>query len=173
MQPGDRVDVATTKWGGAPHWEFAARWLGADEHGEWLGVHAGTPHARPGAGFVAEVDSAMLVPREGWWFARFHAPGIWCTTYVDMATPPVREGSRVTTVDLDLDVIEHESGRWYVDDEDEFAEHRVSLGYPDEVADAAEHACRTVHAAATAGVAPYDGATGRRWLDAIAAIPPA
>ena len=39
LAPGDRVHVAMTKWGGARHWTFDAKWLGSDEHGHWLGQH--------------------------------------------------------------------------------------------------------------------------------------
>ena len=60
-------------------------------------------------------------------------------------------------VDLDLDVVRGNTGRVWVDDEDEFADHRVRFGYPDEIAAAAMASCDRVHAAVVAGTAPYDG----------------
>jgi uncharacterized protein len=88
---------------------------------------------------------------------------------VDMTTPPVWEGSTLTAVDLDLDVVRGNSGRVWVDDEDEFADHRVRFGYPDEVARLAMDSCDRVRAAMLAGAAPYDGATHLPWLERLAA----
>ncbi len=48
LAPGDRVHVAMTKWGGARHWTFDAKWLGSDEHGHWMGQHLGDELSRPG-----------------------------------------------------------------------------------------------------------------------------
>ena len=31
---GDTVEVRMTKWGDRPHWSFACRYLGHDEHGD-------------------------------------------------------------------------------------------------------------------------------------------
>lgn len=162
------IRVEMTKWGERPHWRFAGVRLGSDEHGEWLGFPAGTHNARPGLAFDSEADSVTLVPREGWFLATFHAPGIWCDLYVDIATPPAWDGDVLRSIDLDLDVIRRsESGEVFVDDEDEFAEHRVAFGYPAEVVTAAEASCRDVAAAVRAGKAPYDG-SHRRWLDDLA-----
>ena len=52
--------------------------------------------------------------------------------YVDITTPPVWDGTVLRAVDLDLDVVRGNTGRVWVDDEDEFADHRVRFGYPDE-----------------------------------------
>ena len=61
------------------------------------------------------------------------------------------------------------SGRVWVDDEDEFAEHRVRFGYPDEVVRLAMTSCDRVRAAMLAGAAPYDGTTHLPWLQRLAA----
>ncbi len=164
LEPGAPVSVAMTKWREHPHWGFAARWLGHDEHGGWIGVPAGTPYARPGAAFDAAVDSVTLVPHDGAWLATHHAPGIWCDLYVDMATPAVWDSATLRSVDLDLDVVRRVDGSVYVDDEDELAEHRVSLGYPDALVAQAERACAEVLAAVSAGTAPFDPGTASRWL---------
>ena len=168
MEPGDPLHVRMHKWGGRPHWEYAALWLGSDDLGTWVGTPAGTHHHRPGMEFHSEVDTVTLFAREQWWCATFHAPGIWCDTYVDMTTPAVLDdgprGVVVGCVDLDLDVIRRSDGGWYVDDEDEFAEHQVTLGYPLEVVAAAESSRDEVWAAAHAGTAPFDGRSAQ-WLD--------
>ncbi len=167
--PGTPVHVAMTKWGGRPHWEFDGTVLGQDEHGTWVGVPAGTPHARPGMAFVSEVATVTLVPSgDVWALASFHAPGIWCHTYVDVTTPAAWDTAGpvpvLRAVDLDLDVVRGATGRVWVDDEDEFAAHRVTLGYPYHVVTAAERSVDTVLAAVSDRTPPYDDLTADAWL---------
>jgi uncharacterized protein len=178
--PGTPIRCEMGKWGDRPHWQFAGIHLGADQYGEWLGVPTGTRHHRPGHEFHSRVDTVTLVPGGGWFAATFHAPGIWCDTYVDITTPGEWHGDVRRMVDLDLDVVRladplpddardaaasegRTAGEIYVDDEDEFAEHQVAFGYPADVIEAAQASCDEVLAAVRAGVAPYDG-THRRWL---------
>lgn len=170
--PGDPVRIATTKWGDRPHWELGATYLGADDHGDWLGVPAGTHHARPGASFDSEVDSVTLAPRGSPWCATFNAPGIWCTVYVDMTTPPRWDGPVLHAVDLDLDVIRGSDGLVWVDDEDEFAEHQVSLGYPPEIVLVAEASRDAVRDAVRRRQPPFDLATPADWLRQVSELEP-
>ena len=180
MEPGTPIRCAMTKWGDRPHWQFAGIFLGSDEHGEWLGFPQGTVNARPGLELVSEAACVTLVPAEGWYASTFHAPGIWCDLYVDIATPGAWDGTVLRAVDLDLDVIRMSdplppsvfaaaekagrvAGEVFVDDEDEFAEHQVAYAYPAEVIERAQASCDAVLAAVRAGVAPYDGAN-LRWL---------
>jgi hypothetical protein len=161
-----------TKWGDRPHWEFDAVLLGSDGYGDWVGVAAGTAMARPGASYVAPVDQVCLVPAPGpdaarGWLATFHARGGPVQVYVDMTTPPAWDGEVLRAVDLDLDVVRGATGRVWVDDEDEFAAHRVRFGYPEEVARLALASCERVHAAVSAGHAPYDG-SAQAWLERLA-----
>ena len=168
-----------TKWGERPHWEFDGVLLGRDGHGDWVGVPAGTPMARPGASFVAQVDQVCLVPAAGpdpgrGWLATFHNRGghVWqrlaapVDVYVDMTTPPAWDGPVLRAVDLDLDVIRGTTGRVWIDDEDEFADHRVRFGYPEEVSRLAMDSCDRVVAAVRAGEAPYDG-SAQPWLQRV------
>jgi hypothetical protein len=161
-----------TKWGDRPHWEFDAIMLGSDEHGDWVGIPAGTPMARPGATFVPPVDSLVLVPAgrptsRPWWLATFYAPGFRVEVYVDITAPARWDGPVLRAVDLDLDVVRGETGRVWVDDEDEFAEHRVAFGYPDDVVRAASDACDETHRMVAERVVPFDGVAPNRWLDAL------
>jgi protein associated with RNAse G/E len=178
LSPGTPVRCETRKWPDRPHWAFDGLYLGADEHGDWLGFPAGTHNSRPGYAFDSQVDAVSLVPADGWWIATFHNPGIWCDLYIDVATPASWDGPLLRCVDLDLDVIRMTAdpvaasqpvpkagpGELFIDDEDEFAEHQVAYGYPAEV---------TAHARATAdglvgqvgaGAPPFDG-THHRWLE--------
>jgi hypothetical protein len=178
-----------TKWGNRPHWQFAGIHLGADEHGEWLGFPEGTLNTRPGLELTSEADAVTLVPRGGWYAATFHAPGIWCDLYIDIATPGEWDGTVLRAVDLDLDVIRladplpdavrnriadagHGPGEVMVDDEDEFAEHQEAFGYPADVIAAAQASCDELVEAVRAGLPPYDG-THHRWLDELSRWIPA
>jgi uncharacterized protein len=173
--PGDPVRVVMTKWVDRPHWEFDCWFLGSDEHGDWLGIPAGTAMARPGVTYVAPTAQVGLVPAAGpeagrGWLATFHAEGGPVRVYVDVTTPPVWDGPVLRAVDLDLDVVSGNTGRVWVDDEDEFADHRVRYEYPDALVAAAAASCDRVHAAVVAGTAPYDGSAGR-WLARLAVEP--
>ncbi|MDT9593952.1 DUF402 domain-containing protein [Nocardioides zeae] len=169
LEPGTPVVVAMTKHDGRRHWGYEARFLGSDVHGDWIGVPAGTHHARPGLEFDSAVATVALVPADGAYaFPAVNAPGLWCDVYVDMATPPAWDLSGpvpvVRSVDLDLDVIRLEDGTVLVDDEDEFAAHRVEMDYPPALVAHAEAACAQVVAAVRAGAAPFDGPTAERWF---------
>ena len=186
LSPGDPVRVEMTKWVDRPHWSFDAHYLGADEHGEWLGFPQGTVNTRPGLEFASRVGCVTLVTPDGWYAATFHGPGIWCDLYVDIATPGRWDGTVLRAVDLDLDVIRmtdplpasvyaeaekagRVAGEVFVDDEDEFAEHQVAYSYPADVVESAQASCDRVVAAVRARQAPYDG-TARPWLDRLAEL---
>ncbi|KQZ11130.1 hypothetical protein ASD23_03235 [Agromyces sp. Root1464] len=167
--PGDLVRVRATKWLGQPHWEFDGRWLGADEHGDWVGFPAGTRFARPGHGFTATWDSVSLFPRAGWaaGFNAGHPRGL--GIYVDLATVPEWRADAsgawtVSYVDLDLDVVERTGAPAFIDDEDEFAEHAVQFGYPAELVARARADAEAVLGAVRRREAPFDGATAAGWL---------
>ena len=161
-----------SKWGNRPHYEFDAVFLGSDEHGDWFGVPGGTSFTKPGVLWIAPVDQVMLVPAEGaaerHWWATFHAAGGPVEVYVDMTTPPTWDGSVLRAVDLDLDVVRGNTGRVWVDDEDEFAEHRVAFDYPEDVVTSAVASAERVTRAVASRSAPFDGPTHRAWLDRFA-----
>ena len=172
---GDAVRIEMAKWGDRPHWRIPARWLGSDEHGDWLGIPAGTLMARPGLETVAQHDQVGLVPVAGrddvgrGFLATFHRPPGPTWVYVDMTTPPSWDGTTVRAVDLDLDVIRMRNGWVVVDDEDEFAEHQVELGYPPDIIRLAEASRDRVHAAILDEDPPYDG-SHERWLQVLAEL---
>ena len=144
--PGSSVRVRFTKWGGKRHHGAELVYLGADEHGDWLGDPAGNQWAGGPKSFVSVTDNVLLVPPDRGMTAMFYTehPEQAFELYVDITTPPVWDGDLVTAVDLDLDVIRRFDGSWYVDDEDEFAEHQVAYGYPPELVAAAEAECARV-----------------------------
>ncbi len=165
---GSTVRVEMTKWGDHPHWAFDAFLLGSDVQGDWIGIPAGTYMSRPGAEVITPVDQVSLVPPPGSdversWLATFHAVGGPVRTYVDIATPPVWDGSVLRAVDLDLDVAVGIDGSVWVEDEDEFAEHQVLFGYPPEIIAAASLSCARLRANMLAEFPPFDGAA-KAWL---------
>lgn len=165
---GAPVRCVMTKWGDRPHWEFDGVLLGCDHHGDWVGVPAGTPMSRPGSSFTPTHDSVLLVPASGeGWLATFYARGFRVLVYVDVTTPARWDGAVLRAVDLDLDVVRDETGRVWIDDEDEFAEHRVAFGYPDDVTAAASATCADVLRRVTAHEPPFDGEAPARWLDVL------
>lgn len=167
---GGPVRCVMTKWGERPHWEFDAVFLGSDAHGDWVGVPAGTPMSRPGAAFVPPVDSVLLVPAGGQgWLGTFYAAGFRVEVYVDVTTPARWDGSVLRAVDLDLDVVRGETGRVWVDDEDEFAAHRRAYGYPDDLVACASTTCDDVHARVVRREPPFDGLAPGVWLRALGA----
>jgi len=147
----------------------------------WVGVTAGTPLRRPGVEIASPQHFATLLPREGGFVATFYdeelrhpvTEGGWgaVEVYVDIATTPVWEGSTVSAVDLDLDVIRSRAGRTWVDDEDEFAAHRVRYGYPDDLVRAASASCDAVLADVIARRRPYDGRCGPGWVSRLSGRP--
>jgi len=165
---GAHVRCVMTKYGDRPHWQFDATYLGSDAHGDWVGIPAGTPMARPGAAFVPPVDSVLLVPTGGeCWLGTFYAPGFRVTAYVDVTGRPRWEGPVLHAVDLDLDVVRGETGRTWVDDEDEFAAHMTEFGYPDDVVAAASYTCDDVLRRMRAGEGPFDPQVPAQWLDVL------
>ena len=170
--PGDVVQVRFTKWGGGRHWEFPLTALGTDQHGLWAGGALGTWLSRPGHGFESQVRWVTLFPDDRPWSASFYGAGHPDTdVYVDMTTVPVWDGTQVSLVDLDLDVILRVDGCLILDDEDEFDEHTVTLGYPAEVVDLARRTADELMAAAAVGHEPF-GPAGSRWLARLAASTP-
>ena len=103
MEPGTQIRCEMTKWGDRPHWQFAGIHLGSDEHGEWVGVPAGTHHHRPGHEFHSAVACVTLVQPGRWHLPTFQAPGIWCDLYVDVTTPAVWEGEVLLAVAAHVD----------------------------------------------------------------------
>jgi protein associated with RNAse G/E len=129
------VQVVFLKFDGRPHRSYAARMLGEDDNGCWLGVVAGTPARVDGTReTLREEPYVLLVPQRAWWTAMFNAPPRRTEIYCDVTTPARWSGRHeVTVVDLDLDVRRRRWGDIERLDEDEFAEHRVRFGYPDDV----------------------------------------
>lgn len=161
----DLVHVDQRKWPDREHYQLEARWLGRDRAGGWIHAASGTivtrdddePWPLPG-GFVA------LAPVDEWWVASFYPAHPELSIYVDITTPPEWDGSRLTFIDLDLDVICRLDGTVEIIDQDEFEENRTTYDYPDELVEGAIAAADRAAALLRAGTEPFDE-TAEGWIE--------
>jgi protein associated with RNAse G/E len=159
----DTVRIDFRKWNGQRHWQFVMRRLGEDEHGLWLWSPPGTAMQRGHEPVRRSTTvNLKLIPEDRWWTA------IWsyqrrAALYVDVVTPPTWEGSVVTMVDIDLDVVRWADGRVEVLDEDEFLEHQVEMEYPPRLVDTARATAAKLAVAVESRHEPF-GAVGEKWL---------
>ena len=167
LAPGDPVRVQFRTWDGGLHWGSEVVWLGEDEHGWWTGWPQGTHWSRPGAEFMSWGAQVGLFPRDRGFAATFYeqvpGSGYEFRLYVDVATPPVLEAGELTSVDLDLDVIERFDGAVFVDDEDEFADNQTAYGYPAELVAHAEAECDRVLHELRSGAAHFGESLADHW----------
>jgi len=158
------VHVDMRKWPDHVHWQYDVRLLGEDEHGIWLHapsetiVKRGTEPSRPlGVGFI------QLVPIDEWWIVEFYTNHPWHSVYVNIGTPPVWDGDRVTQVDLDLDVVRKMDGTVAVLDEDEFADHQSRYAYPTDLIVAARMATEGAVSSVRNREGPF-GSAAKSWI---------
>ncbi len=159
----DTVEVDFRKWDGSRHWQFAMYRLGEDEHGLWLWSPAGSDMQRGDEPMrKSKAVNIKLIPDNKWWTA------IWTwqhrtDLYIDIITPPTWNGSTVTMVDIDLDVMRWSDGRVEVVDEDEFEQHRVEMEYPERLVDTARATAARMAVAVEARHEPF-GDVGDAWM---------
>ncbi len=160
------VRVDTKKWPDRPHWRFRAFWLGEDDHGVWLYGPAPT-RARRGVEppTVIEHPFVMLVPPGRWWQAEFYGAGARYAIYGNVGTPTTWSGDRVTTIDLDLDVVTYPDRTVEVIDEDEFLAHQRAFAYPEHVVATARATAAWLTLAMERGAEPF-ATVGHGWLRA-------
>jgi hypothetical protein len=161
-----------TKWDGAPHWHFDLSWLGADEHGQWLGAGPGAQLQR-GLEPPIHWDCAFLIlaPLAADHVATFNASGKY-QLYLDVTGPVTievdgRGGGVIRAVDLDLDVVRRATGRVELLDAEEFLEHQQRYGYPVEVIRAAQATSDRLLSQVRAEVEPF-AAAAEPWFRVLA-----
>lgn len=160
-----RVMADYRKWPDAQHYRFMTERLGEDEYGVWLGMPAGTTYRGPRVGTFT-THCVLLVPRNAWWTAKFRPATSGVPIYVDICTPARWHGTRVTAIDLDLDVLRLDDGQVQVDDEDEFALHQVELRYPRWLIQGAVRSAEEVRSMVESAVEPF-GRAYESWVDGI------
>jgi uncharacterized protein len=159
-----RIHVDMRKWPDRKHWQFDSEMLGEDDFGVWLYTAQGSVIQRGeeqpislGSGFVG------LVPRDQWWLAEFYWDHPTQEIYVNIGTPCEWGDDRVTSIDLDLDVVRHLDGSVEVLDEDEFLDHQVRHAYPQHLIETARVTATNAVEALQRGDEPFRTAA-RRWL---------
>ncbi|HJU52286.1 MAG TPA: DUF402 domain-containing protein [Acidimicrobiia bacterium] len=166
MSELSRVQVDMRKWPDRKHWQFTGLRLGEDAYGTWLFTPEGSvaqrgsePPISLATGFVG------LVPPNAWWMAEFYWNHPSYEVYVNISTPVDRDGDRMTSIDLDLDIIRRLDGTVEILDEDEFLEHSIRYAYPPELIGSARRAAERAAEALFDGDEPYGWAM-REWLEA-------
>ena len=161
------VTFEYSKWDGAGHYRFQTHLLGEDAWGTWLRIERGYAHSHPdGRAGRFPAARTLLVPHDRWWVATYrHEPALHggCELYIDIATPAVHAGDRITSIDLDLDVLRFTDGRVELADEDEFEDHQRALAYPEEVVRTAAEVARELMVAVGTREEPFGDHAGRNW----------
>jgi uncharacterized protein len=166
LPSGRTIDYVIEKWGGHDHYRGDVVLLGEDEHGAWLwGPKGRTVRRGEAPAFTTEQDSLFLVPPGAWWSLAWWLEHEEVVLYVNMQTPAVWDGDRLTTVDIDLDVIRFTDGRVEVVDRDEFELHQVRYGYPQDLVVTTERVTAEVFDLMVANAPPFDGAVAREWAE--------
>lgn len=101
----------------------------------WLAATAGPTWRRAMSAPVDFPAHVLLIPADRWWTAKFNTAPATNLIYCDVTTVAVWHGpSRVTLVDLDLDVVRRrDTGRVELLDEDEFTVNQYEYGYPEHI----------------------------------------
>ena len=168
-QPGEPIVVQYFKYSGDLHWRHDMHYLGADEHGTWLGGPAGTTiqrgHETPKrwpSPFV------QLVPANRWWTMFFNGDfSDDYRVYVDVITPAEwRTPGLVEMIDLDLDVVLRHDTTVALLDEDEFLAHAELFSYPDSLVDRARVTAAELMIEVAARSEPF-GTAGEPWLELV------
>lgn len=165
----ETVHIDFRKWPDEKHWHFDMERLGEDEHGRWFWSPAGIRLQRGDEPpQPAKRLYVKLVTPDAWWSALWNEHDD-REIYVDIATPAKWNGSTVTMVDLDLDVVRYRDGRTEVYDEDEFLEHQVRYGYPPDLVAKASAVTAEIERALAERREPF-GRVGEAWLERAVAL---
>ena len=153
------------KWPDRRHWQFTGLPLGEDAYGTWLLTPEGNvaqrgsePPITLATGFVG------LVPPNAWWVAEFYWNHPSYEVYVNITTPVDWDGDRLTSIDLDLDVIRRLDGTVEILDEDEFLTHSVRYEYPPALVGSARRAAERAREALLRDDEPF-GRAPSKWLE--------
>lgn len=165
-----RVQVDMRKWPDRKHWQFSGRLLGKDACGTWLFTPKGSVAQRGSESPITLATGFVgLVPPNAWWMAEFYWDHPRYQVYVNISTPVDWDGDRLTSIDLDLDVICRLDGAVEILDEDEFLAHSIRYAYPPALIGSARRAAERARESLVRGDEPF-GRAMRKWLDAAQAV---
>lgn len=138
------------------HWGFEGVRLGEDLHGLWVGLPVGSRRCRAGVERSPTAAPAVqCFPHRGWWTLHYNGVATELSHFVDITTQPRWDEHRVEMVDLDLDVVRHQSGVVVVEDEDEFEVNRIRYRYSAEMVDRARAETEVIRAGLEDRVEPF------------------
>jgi protein associated with RNAse G/E len=155
--PGSRILLRATKYDGSAHWIQPFTVVSDDGTLLVARYRARTPIFTSRGEFRSPYDSRVYFWRDRWYNVfRLSRPGcevaLW---YCNVTTPPVFDGSHLSYVDLDLDVVRRADGAVELLDEDEFETHRLRYSYPAELTEHATEAATGLVELARSGAFPF------------------
>jgi protein associated with RNAse G/E len=155
------IDIYTQKYDGSPLYRWRAELV--DWGDDWLVWHAGVGTSvlleRSGTSFALDHSSISYVwlKRPYYVVADFGADGSFRQYYCNIVLPPRLDGSRLSMIDLDLDVLVDERGRTRLVDVGEFEANSAAMGYPPDIETLAWSAVAEIERMAQFGLMPFDG----------------
>lgn len=156
-----------TKYNNKPHWHHETQYLGEDQHGHWFRQQQGSYSHRPGLDYNTETPVLFLVNHEENWVAKIFPPNRedHMLIYIDLATQLHwnKTTNTITGVDMDLDVIKLDTGKTWIEDEDEFQHHTTTMNYPEELVHTTQNTAQKLLQKINQQQAPFDGETHLNW----------
>lgn len=157
------IEIRGFKWPRRATSVVAARLIGEDRFGRWLGIASGTPwrladRAQSG---VFEQSFIKLVPSGTYWTACFQPADP--VVDVDIVAPVLWLDDVLEEVDLELDILRSADGTVRVRDLDEFDRVRTTWRMPSDIAAQAEVTCARVRTLLERRTEPF-GEVGHAWL---------
>lgn len=157
---GRRINVCSTKYGGAPHWEFDSWFILEDGPLLVTQNFAGQQLNTSDGPWTTPYHTRNHFWLDGRWYnvLRMEDPktGALDSWYCNVTTPATFDGATVRYADLDLDVRVRPTGQAEVLDEDEFLENSRRLAYPPEVVEEARRAVDALLGLARERSFPFD-----------------
>jgi protein associated with RNAse G/E len=155
---GRRIYVCSTKYDGAPHWQFDSWFVHEDGPLLITSNFAGQELTTSDGPWTTPYDDRNHFWQDRWYnVIRMDLPqgGGLYGWYCNVTTPAQYDGETVRYADLDLDVWVPPEGEPEVLDEDEFAENAARMRYPDDVLREARRAVEELLGLARAGDFPF------------------
>lgn len=165
----EQIKIQALKYGNFPHYEWSTTLLEkTDTHVFVLG-HRGRElqHHTKGKTFTVMNWAIEFFSCENWFTVSAEiVDGKIAQYYCNVNEPARIEGSDVSFVDLDIDLI-NQNGKWMVVDEDEFVVNAVKYAYPPELVARVKQELAGLQQRIEEKQFPFDGAIARF----IAAVP--
>ncbi|WP_256757961.1 DUF402 domain-containing protein [Cohnella sp. WQ 127256] len=156
----EQISIQALKYGNHRHYEWNTTLLEKTEGYVFVLGHYGRELQHYTKGKIFTIDN---------WTIEFFSFDSWFTVsadivdgritqyYCNICKPAQMDGSTVSFVDLDIDLI-YKNGEWIVVDEDEFAVHSIKFSYPSDLIDRVWQELRGLQQLIARKGFPFDGA---------------